>query len=325
MIPKTMISEHWLQKRESNARIVRWSDGTLSLRLGKEFFDVTQSIDSSGRISRSTLGGSQQSQLSQGTQSGIKTEGLTYLVAQHKRSQILQAEALITGYMALRPTGMQSETHRLLVKAVGQKHNKIARLRIAPEPTVDPEREKLELIKQSAKKSKSRKTAQDEYGYPKKRKRMPRSMDRGDIYTDDEEESGLYAGEDEDEDERGIGSSPRKPKRKAGEITGEDYQADDFVVPDESDDDGVGGGRSKKKAKDYADDDLDRMEAKLEKQVAADRKGRGGESRKPKIENNDEETGEEEAEMDVESEEEEEFRVRRVASKRAVAEEDEDE
>lgn len=319
-----MSSEFWLQKRESNARIVRWSDGTLSLRLGKEFFDVTQSIDSSGRISRSTLGGSQQSQLSQGTQSGVKTEGLTYLVAQHKRSQILQAEALITGYMALRPTGMQSETHRLLVKAVGQKHNKVARLRIAPEPTVDPEREKLELIKQSAKKSKSRKTAQDEYGYPKKRKRMPRSMDRGDIYTDDEEESGLYAGEDEDEDERGMGSSPRKPKRKAGDITGEDYQADDFVVPDESDDDGVSGGRSKKKAKDYTDDDdLERMEAKLEKQVAAERKGRGGDSRKSKTE--DEETGEDEAGMDVESEEEEEFRVRRVASKRAVVEGDEDE
>src|SRR6266545_3961800 len=124
----------------------------------------------------------------------------------------------------------------------------------------------MELIKQSAKKSKSRKPAQDEYGYSKKRKRMPRSMDRGDIYTDDEEESGLYAGEDEDEDERGTRSSPRKPKRKVGESTGEDYQADDFVVPDESDDEGVDGGRSKKKVRDEVDeDDLERMEAKLEK------------------------------------------------------------
>ncbi len=310
---------------------MRWSDGTLSLRLGKEFFDITQSIDSSGRISRSTLGGSQQlsqsSQNTSGTGLGSKSEGLTYLVAQHKRSQILQAEALITGYMTLRPTGMQSETHRMLVKAVGQRHNKIARLRIAPEPTVDPEREKIELMKQSAKKSKSRRATQDELGYTKRRKRMPRSIDR-DIYTDDEEEPGMYAGDEDDDVEHAIGSSPRKSKRKPGEDTAEDYQADDFVVPDESDEDGLEGRRSKKKARETSaeKDDLERMEAKLEKQAAAERKNREGDSKKAKkFDAEEEETeGEYAAAMDIESEEEEEFKVRRVTSKRAMnLEEDE--
>src|SRR6188768_2652081 len=116
-----------LQKKESNSRVIRWSDGTLSLRLGKEFFDITQSVDSSAGVSRSTLGGvsssqsqSQSQQPPTSSQTG-KSEGLTYLVAQHKRSQVLQSEAVITGYMALRPTSMQSETHRMLVRAVGQK------------------------------------------------------------------------------------------------------------------------------------------------------------------------------------------------------------
>jgi len=311
---------------------VRWSDGTLSLRLGKEFFDITQSIDSSGRISRSTLGGSQptsqSSLVTSATGPGSKSEGLTYLVAQHKRSQILQAEALITGYMTLRPTGMQSETHRMLVKAVGQRHNKVARLRIAPEPTVDPEREKIELMKQSAKKSKSRRAAQDELGYSRRRKRMPRSIDR-DIYTDDEEEPGMYAGDEEDDVEHHIGSSPRRSKRKSGEDTAEDYQADDFVVPDESDEDGLEGRRSKKKARETSaeKDDLERMEAKLEKQAAAERKHREGDSKKAKkFDAEEEETeGEDGAAMDIESEEEEEeFKVRRVTSKRAMNLEEED-
>jgi len=310
------------QKRESNARVIRWSDGTLSLRLGKELFDITQSIDSSGRMSRS-LGGSQ-SQQSQNTQSSVppsgKSEGLTYLVAQHKRSQILQAEALITGYLSLRPTGMQSETHRLLVKAVGQRHNKVAKLRLVDDPAVDPEREKLELMKLNAKKSKSKRAVHDEFGYGRKKRRRARSTDRGDIYTDDEDETGMYAGEEEDDDRM---SSPHKPKRKGREDVAEDYQADDFVVPDESDDDDNGAGhRGKKKARgNSADaDDLEKMEAKLEKRAA---KNRGDDGKKSKKAHEEDLTDEDQGAMDVESEEEE-FKVRRVTTKRALATEDDE-
>jgi len=44
----------------------------------------------------------------------------------------------------------------MLVRAVGQKHNKVARLRMAPDPKTDPEREVAELTKAVAKKSKKR-------------------------------------------------------------------------------------------------------------------------------------------------------------------------
>jgi RNA polymerase-associated protein LEO1 len=112
------------QKKQSNGRVIRWSDGSMSLQLGKELFDVTTNLDSAIPLQRSS---SQQTLASsQASQPAItRAQGLTYLVAQHKRAEILQAEAVITGTLTLRPTGMQSETHRKLVRAVGQKHNKV--------------------------------------------------------------------------------------------------------------------------------------------------------------------------------------------------------
>ena len=336
---------HLIQVKESNSRIIRWSDGSLSLRLGKELFDIAQSIDTSATVPRQIIGGPSQSQSqsqqlsqSQTTASGPpptpgKSQGLTYLVAQHKRSQVLQSEAVITGYMSLRPTGMQSETHRMLVRAVEQKHKQVARLRIAPEPTIDPEREKLELMKQSAKKSKKKVDDGDVFGGGRKRRNYRRAADAEVMWSDDEERGHYAAGSDDDDDDLGTGNSPRKPKRKSGqEKPEEDYQADDFVVPDDSDDEGDGSGRSRKRARETseAEDDLERMEAHLEKRAASEKKNRSPESKKTKKKpvTGDETEEDGAGAMDVESEEEEdeeEFKVRRVTSKRAIAFDDDDE
>jgi RNA polymerase-associated protein LEO1 len=49
---------------------------------------------------------------------------------------------------------MQAEIHRKLVRAVGQKHNKVARLRMVPSDLVqrDPDRELAEMAKNAVKK-----------------------------------------------------------------------------------------------------------------------------------------------------------------------------
>ena len=318
--------------------MIRWSDGTLSLRLGKELFDVNQSIDTSAAIPRQTIGTSQSQSQPNVSAAPIKSQGLTYLVAQHKRSQVLQSEAVITGYLSLRPTGMQSETHRMLVRAVGQKHNKVSRLRIAPDPTVDPEREKLELMKLTAKKSKKKADDLDGLGTGRKRRNSRRAADADVMWSDDEDERpGMYGGSEEEDDDRSGGhGSPRKVKRKAGEEKGgEDYQADDFVVPDDSEDDGEGGGRSRKRARETSvmeEDPLDRLEANLEQQVAekkrADKKhsSAGGKGKKKKQDDDDETEDEGVDPMDVESEEEdEEFKVRRASGKRPIASDDDEE
>ncbi|KAJ6624948.1 Leo1-like protein-domain-containing protein [Mycena sp. CBHHK59/15] len=299
-------------RRQSNSRIIRWSDGTLSLRLGKELFDINQSIDTSGGKS---FGASQPANAG-------KSQGLTYIVAQHKRSQVLQSEALVTGYMTLRPTGMQSETHRMLVRAVGQKHNKVARLRMAPDPTTDPEREKMELMKLNARKSKRK--ADSEGGG--RQKRSSRKSRGASVWSDDEEDAGPMYASDEDEED-GVGSSGRRSKFRppVEKEKDADYQRDGFVVDSDEEEASDGGGNGKRK---HQDDELDRMDAQINEQHNTKRRrgSAGSKEEAPREEDADEV-------MDVESEEEEdpeEHRVRplgRTGSRRRlqIEEEEEDE
>ncbi|EGN96576.1 hypothetical protein SERLA73DRAFT_111176 [Serpula lacrymans var. lacrymans S7.3] len=324
-------------KKQSNSRVIRWSDGTLSLRLGKELFDINQTVDTSAGVARTSLGGSQASQSSlapsQQSASGSKSQGLTYLVAQHKRSELLQAEAVITGYMSLRPTGMQSETHRMLVRAVGQKHNKVARLRMAPDPTMDPEREKMELIKLSAKKSKKK---ADDAGFGGRRRRTGYTRKRAghDVWSDDEDEhEAEYAEEDDDmAASRGAKRRVEDDKKKGPG----DYQEDDFVVADDSDEDAEYAGAAKAKRRqrrdeeDPEEDPLDQLDAKISQQQESERKRKHRNSGEGAGQDEDNAGGEE---MDVESEEEEEeeqYKVRRAGTgarkKRAIDfDDDEDE
>lgn len=323
-------------RRQSNSRVIRWSDGTLSLRLGKELFDITENRDTSAGVPRQHIGPhSSQPPASQPQLDGSnnRSQGLTYLVAQHKRSQVLQSETVITGYMTLRPTGMQSQTHRMLVRAVEQKHNKVARLRMAPDPTMDPEREKMELMKQNAKKSRRKNDPDDVLGGARKRRHSRKASGRDMMWSDDEgdDAEGGYAVSDEEDDGTGVGSSGRKSKRRAAdEGKGpEDYQEDDFVVPDSSDEEA---GRRGARKEMMDEDPLDRIDAKIEQQDAQKRKrgpgGKGSNSR----ESAGAEDGRGEA-MDIESEEEEEeeeeeLKVRKIGGsgtrKRAAVFEDED-
>ena len=303
----------------------------MSLQLGKELFDITQTIDTSGSVSRQSVGGSQSSQPAPTPLA--KPQGLTYLVAQHKRAEILQCEAVITGYMSLRPIGMQSETHRMLVRAVGQKHVKVARLRMAPDPTTDPEREKLELIKQASKKQPRRARGDDDGIGGGRRKRglsYNRKRSGDDMWTDDEEEE-AFGGASEDEYGGGPGTKRRKSdegrdrKRGPGE-----YQNDDFVVADSEDEDAEyadsDGERKKKKGRKQIDedveDDLDKLDAKIEAEERKRRQEAGGQST-----NKDDAAAEEDA-MEVESEDEEEWGVRRAGAgsrrKRAIDFEEEE-
>ncbi|OBZ74215.1 RNA polymerase-associated protein LEO1 [Grifola frondosa] len=336
--------EYGQDRRQSNSRIVRWSDGSLSLQLGKELFDITQTIDTSGAVPRQALGGTQATQPPPVPSGSMRSQGLTYLVAQHKRAEILQCEALITGYMTLRPTGMQSETHRMLVRAVGQKHNKVARLRMAPDPTTDPEREKMELLKLASRKSKKARTEDDGFGGGRRRRAShARKRTSDDMWSDDEDNPVFGQGGSEDEYGDDAGGTKKAKRRKSGEENSKkgpgEYQTDDFVVADTSEeDDDFGdndGGRRRKRtrrgradAEEAEEDDLEKLEAKISQQEAEEKKRRqrvpGGDTVVP------EDTGEDA--MDVESEEEdEEFGVRRGRTthgsrkRRAIGFDDDDE
>jgi len=300
----------------------------LSLLLGKEFFDINQTINASGAHPRQSFGGSQSSPgtpASSQTPTAGRSQGLTYLVAQHKLSQVLQAEAVITGSMTLQPAGMQSETHRMLVRAVGQKHHKVARLRMAPDPKMDPEREKQELMKVSAKKA--RKKA-EEYGFGRRRRSAYSKRRAGhDMWSDDEDEGREFAASDEDT-ERGPDGTPKKRRRSFDEGTKDgEYQEDDFLVADSPDGEKGDGGEGKGargREDEVEEDPLDRLDEQIQRQ--ADERRR---QRERGLGAQEEQKTEAEEEMDVESEEDEDdFRVRRTGTssrkKRAIDFEEED-
>ncbi|OCH87371.1 Leo1-domain-containing protein [Obba rivulosa] len=339
-------------RRQSNGRIIKWSDGSLSLQLGKELFDVTQTVDNSGAIPRSAIGGSQQASQVTPPSGSSKSQGLTYLVAQHKRAGILQCEALITGYMSLRPTGMQSETHRMLVRAVGQKHHKVARLRMAPDPTTDPEREKMELMKLASRKPRKARGEDDGLSAARKRRSYTRKRTGDDVWSDDEDEA-VSGGASEDEygDDVSGGRHGKRRKSDADESGRKgpgEYQTDDFVVADsdEEDADFDGGDRSRRKRRRRSSageedeaDDLEKLEAKIDQQEAEERKRRQREASGKSTESaaKDENDVEEdrvksEDRMDIESEEEDDdFGARRsraapsARKRRAIGFDDDDE
>jgi RNA polymerase-associated protein LEO1 len=210
------------------------------------------------------------------SQNPLRSHGLTYLVAQHKRAEVLQAEKVITGHLTLRPTGMQSETHRKLVRAVGQKHNKVARLRMAPSDLVrkDPDKELAELAKNAARKPrKSNKKAEDGLVTAKKRRAGVGKKSREHVWSDDEGEA-FMGSEDDSEDgldgKRKVKKKPAPDELKKG--PGE-YQTDDFVVSDEGDDeDGTKGGKRQADDEEQVKDSLDEAEAKIAKQESKKRK-----------------------------------------------------
>ena len=222
----------------------------------------------------------------------------------------------------------------MLVRAVGQKHHKVARLRIAPDPVVDPEREKMELMKQSARKSKKRADLDDGLGGGRrKRTAYARKSRAQDVWSDDGDEERPDLGTDEeDDDTRGSskGGSPSKRRTGADERkkgAGE-YQEDEFLVPDSSDDDaGSQGGHGKKRKHTdeevVEEDPLDKLEAQIEEQERRQQKGSGGASPDGDAETEQLDVGQQEMDVESEEDEEEDFKIRRtggatVRKKRAI-------
>ncbi|CAE6437590.1 unnamed protein product [Rhizoctonia solani] len=314
----------WIQgengemKKQSNARIVKWSDGSMSLQLGTELFDINANVEGS-RVAPPATQSQPQTQSSQAPK---RAGGLSYLYTQHKHAGVLQCEVPITGTLTLQPTGMFSATHRQLVRAVGQRHSRTARLRLAPEPTMDPEREQRELQKTANRSARPRKPRASAGGFDSARRSRAStaSRRRDDVFASDE--SGGDVNSDSDD---GMGS--RKKTQSAPKRGGE-YVADDFVVSDEDDAD-YGGSPSGKRRKGHDDgmDSLDEADEKIEREAAKRRKK---EKEAGKEDADPDADGEVDEDVDMDSMEDEEASIRKAGGKtrsrkRAVALDDEDE
>ncbi len=103
------------QAKESNARIIRWSDDSYSLLLGEELFDISRKDIASDH---------------------------TYLLANHAGEGLLQTQTQFTSSMTFKPHSMHSATHRKLTQAISSKHKKVTRTKMISSLT-DPEQLKL--------------------------------------------------------------------------------------------------------------------------------------------------------------------------------------
>lgn len=258
----------------SNARIVRWSDGTMSLQVGSELFDITQQTEK-GRVSNADTGtntpqmgsssqaaGPSSQLLSQATQSmpmgssgssNRPAQSLSYLVVPHKREQVMEAQGPIAGSLAFTPADTQSETHRRIAKAL--RFQKTARVvaTAAGAGALDPEVEKARIEKEL-------KDAE------KKRIRERQKADR---------KSGKF-----DDDMFDI-ESRRKTRYVAGRKSGAgprntDYYSDESDLGGAADEFAGRGGGKRGATQRYAEDDDDGFIVDDEGDEDEDEDGRGG-------------------------------------------------
>ncbi|XP_077223112.1 protein LEO1 homolog [Tasmannia lanceolata] len=103
---------------ESNARFVRWSDGSLQLLIGNEVLDISV----------------QEAQHDQ-----------THLFLRHEKG-ILQSQGRLLQKMRFMPSSLSSKSHRLLTALVDSRHKKVYKVKNCI-TDIDPEREKEEKEK----------------------------------------------------------------------------------------------------------------------------------------------------------------------------------
>ncbi|KAK9385465.1 Leo1-like protein-domain-containing protein [Lipomyces mesembrius] len=134
---------------QSNARILRWSDGSLSLKLGSEVFDINK-----------------------------KSIADTYIAASHDQQEIVQFHAKIASSMTLVPTSTASLTHMRLSKAIARGNVKVSNIHdIAT--TEDPEKMKREAEKAEESKIRARKKLDNKRR--QRENRYPYGRDTGDL------------------------------------------------------------------------------------------------------------------------------------------------
>jgi RNA polymerase-associated protein LEO1 len=250
---------------------------------------------------------------------------MSYLYTQHKHAGVLQCEVPITGTLTLQPTGMFSATHKQLVRAVGQRHTRTARLRLAPEPTMDPEREQRELQKTANRTARPRKQRAPGGGFDGTRRSRVSvaSRRREDVFGSDES-----GGEGNSDSDDGLGGGRKKTQSTTKR--GGEYVADDFVVSDEDDADDAGGSPAGKRRKGQDDggmDSLDEADEKIEREAAKRRK-KEKESGERDVDSDADGEADEDVDME-DSAEEEEASIRKAGGKtrnrrRAVTLDDEE-
>ncbi|ORX35354.1 Leo1-like protein-domain-containing protein [Kockovaella imperatae] len=265
--------------RKSNARMLRWSDGSMSLQLGSNLFDVAASHGATLQRDED-IKDVKPSTTSQPEASTSQTNA-TFLCVAVGSERVLMTEGPIAGQLSLVPTSMTSATHLELAKHVGQQHVKHSRMKILedevkPETLANLQREaagksvvtKLRVKRPTGSRGESSRRNQrgrrarsessgSERGF---RREKDYEEDDGFVVADDDDEE--EAEETEDEDDAAWGSkksksksSKRAKRRKGSESLDELEEADRRL--EERERERKRAKKAKAKSRDYVDSDED--------------------------------------------------------------------
>lgn len=258
---------------------MQWSDGSLSLQVGTELFDITAALDHSATHTSApgySAANSDPSAVGLSSFDPNRGHGLTYLTASHEYTELDEAQASIHGTMTFRPTTLQSKTHRLLAGNIAGRFVKVRAMKQAL-TVEDPERKKAEAEKAEADKAKKAARALNkgkESSGRKKERGRTRLVNGSDEEEDDEEDEEMRTGEERR-------SNPRRGKKGplAQDDEEEDYDNDGFVVG--SDDEGVTNRRN-----DQEEDEMEEMEARIDREEARrlEQKKRSQRGEAPRVE-----------------------------------------
>uniref|UniRef100_A0A8C6WQV0 RNA polymerase-associated protein LEO1 n=1 Tax=Neogobius melanostomus TaxID=47308 RepID=A0A8C6WQV0_9GOBI len=240
------------ETRESNARIVKWSDGSMSLHLGNEVFDVYKAP---------LQGDHNHLFIRQGTG--------------------LQGQAVFKTKLTFRPHSTDSATHRKMTLSLADRCSKTQKIRILPMAGRDPESQRNEMIKKEEERLRAsiRRESQQRRVREKQHQRgLSSSYLEPDRY------------DDEEEGEEGISLAAIKSSYKSGGGLREErariYSSDSDEGSDEDkaqrlmkakklDSDEEGEGTSKRKAEDDDDDEEEETSTKKKKYVISDEEEEG--------------------------------------------------
>lgn len=178
--------------RESNARMVKWSDGSMSLHLGNEIFDVY----------KQTLQGDHNHLfIRQGTG--------------------LQGQAVFRTKLTFRPHSTESFTHKKMTMSLADRSQKTSGIKILTQVGHDPDADRLFNLKKEEEKLRQamrQKTAQS-----KPKRSRDAAANSGLAYRED--------GEHDSDDEGAISIAAIKNKYKGGSNTSAAKQGECLLRP----------------------------------------------------------------------------------------------
>lgn len=188
-------------QKESNARMVKWSDGSMSLHLGNEIFDVYK-------------------QPLQGDHNHLFV----------RQGTGLQGQTVFRTKLAFRPHSTDSFTHKKMTMSLADRMQKTSGIKILTQVGPDPDQDRRYNLKKEEEKLRQAMRAKSSGGsWKPKRSRDPNAMGGSGAYRDHDEGS-------EDEGAISIAAIKNKYKKGAAAASAPNTSANSGIYSSDEDD-----------------------------------------------------------------------------------------